>query len=156
MAGGQARARRQCVCRGGEVAGMRAEGARVRPGCLPGELELSASAPPEFLATMPGGGTEGGRHSSLFGFPSSAYQRLSYPVSGLIFHAGKWKGTTMKIYVCSVRGWFPTAGRRDCCFPFPFFIRALGNAVGRWGWGASPLRRGLITGLHVSQRAARL
>lgn len=135
---------------------MGGKGARARPGCLPGELELSASAPPEFRAMMPGGGTEGARHSSSFGFPSSASQRLSYPVSGLIFHPGKCKGTTMKIYVCSESGWFPTAGRRDRCFPFPFFIRALGSAVGRRGWGASPLRRGLITGIGVSQRAARL
>lgn len=42
----------------------------------------------------------------------------------------------MKIYVCSERGWVPSAGRRDRCFPCPFFTRALGSAVGRRGAGA--------------------
>lgn len=76
---------------------------RARPGCQPRELELNTSALPEFRATLPGGGAERAGHPSLFGFPPPASQRLSYPVSGLIFHASKWKGITMKIYVCSER-----------------------------------------------------
>lgn len=76
---------------------------------------------------------EGVGHPSLLGFPPPASQRLSYPVSGLIFHESKWKGITMKIYVCFERGWFPSVGSRDRHFPFPFFIRALGSAVGRGG-----------------------
>ena len=99
---------------------------------------------------------EGVGHPSLFGFPPPASQRLSYPVSGLIFHESKWKGITMKIYVCFERGWFPSVGSRDRRFPFPFFIRALGSA-GRRGAGGACLRGGrLITGLRVSRRAARL
>lgn len=74
-----------------------------------------------------------GRAPSLFGFPPPVFQRLSHPVSGLIFHAGEWKGFTVKIYVCSECGWFPSGGRRDLCFPFSFFIRAMGSTVGRWG-----------------------
>lgn len=41
----------------------------------------------------------------------------------------------MKIYECSERGWLPSAGGRDRRFPFPFFTRALGSAVGRRGAG---------------------
>lgn len=105
----------------------------MHPNCLQRELELSARAPPEFRATLPGGGAEGTRHPSLFGFPPPASQHLSYPVSGLIFHTSKWKRITKKIYVCSESGWFPSVGSRDRCFPFPFFIRALGSAVERGG-----------------------
>lgn len=63
---------------------------RARPGCLPQELELSASAPPEFRAILPGGGAERAGLPSLW-LPSPASQRLSHPVSGLIFHASEWK-----------------------------------------------------------------
>lgn len=43
---------------------------------------------------LPVGGAEGDRHPSLFATPPPhpASQRLSYPVSGLIFYAGKCKG----------------------------------------------------------------
>ena len=113
---------------------MRGEGDAGAPG-LPASgtgTQYQRSAR-EFQATLPGGGAERAGHPSLFGFPPPASQRLSYPVSGLIFHASKWKGITMKIYVCSERDWFPSVGSRDRCFPFPFFIRALGSAVPRGG-----------------------
>lgn len=68
-------------------------------------------------------------------------QHLSHPVSGLTFYASKWMGITMKIYVCSERGWFPSVGSRDRCFPIPFFICALGRAVERGGSVSARRRR---------------
>lgn len=152
--GGVTRGQARAEGWGAGGAGMGGEGPRARLGCLLPELELSASALPEFRATLPGGGAERAGHPSLFGYPPPASQRLSYPVFGLIFHGSKWKGITMKIYVCSERGWFPSVGSRDRCFPFPFFIRALGAQSG--AGGACLRGGGLITGLRGSWRAARL
>lgn len=74
-------------------------------------------------------GAEMARHP-LGPTPPPAFLRLSYPVSGLIFYASKWKGITMKIYVCSERGWFPSVGSRNRCFPSPSTPsgRALGSS----------------------------
>lgn len=105
---------------------------------------------------LPVGGAERDRHPSLFAPSLPASQRLSYPVSGLIFYAGKWKGITMKIYVCSERGCFPSVASRNHCFPFPFFILALGSSVESGAGGACLRGGGLITGLRVSGRAGRL
>ena len=98
---------------------------------------------------------EGVGHPSLFGCPPPASQRLSYPVSGLIFHESKWKGITMKIYVCFERGWFPSVGSWDRRFPFPFFIRALGSA-GRRGAGGGGGAGSLSARRRADHRAPRL
>lgn len=70
-----------------------------------------------------------GKEPAPFRFhPDLASHLLSYTVSGLIFYVSKWKGITIKIYVCFKHGWFPNAESRNRCFPFPFFIPALGES----------------------------
>lgn len=89
----------------------------------------------------PLGSVEGGSRAPLRSHPDPASHLMSYPVSGLIFFTSKWKWITMKIYVCSASGWFPSAGNRNLCFPFPFFIPAFRERNLAHEGGVSALRR---------------
>lgn len=138
-----------------EVAGgMRGAGAPGAPGvpAVGGGTQCSAGV----QATLPGVCVQrkASRHSSLFGFPPPASQRLSYPCLSPDISREQMEGDyneDLCVFRAGLVSQYKGAGIAASHF---HFHSRFGSAV--WRGGACLRGGGLITGLCVSRRASRL